>query len=257
MALQTFESLHERYRLRATLRTLTGLRIGSAKSLDVASTDLPVVRDGLGRPYIPGSSLKGSLRSGLEALLRGLGHEALRACDPFRAPCIPPDPAPGSPPPDPTRELCTACGLFGSQHMAGRLFVHDLPLVSPEDARPQVRDGVGIERDLERARDGLKYDYEIVPVGVAFAMELLLENPDRTQLALVLKALELLGDGQILLGGFTSRGLGRVGLEQPSLERTTPERLLTGKGFELLGWAQAQAEASELLLRALERGAEV
>src|ERR1700676_3940146 len=45
----------------------TGLHIGAGKgSLDIGGADNPVVRDAYGTPYIPGSSLRGRLRSLLE-----------------------------------------------------------------------------------------------------------------------------------------------------------------------------------------------
>lgn len=47
------------------IRTLTGLHIGgSPGALAIGNVDMPVIRDAVtGRPYIPGSSLKGKMRS--------------------------------------------------------------------------------------------------------------------------------------------------------------------------------------------------
>ena len=45
----------------------TGLHIGAGKgSLEIGGSDNPVVKDALGHPYIPGSSLRGKIRSLLE-----------------------------------------------------------------------------------------------------------------------------------------------------------------------------------------------
>src|SRR6187401_1134944 len=45
----------------------TGLHVGAGKgSLEIGGADNPVVKDAFGRPYIPGSSLRGKLRSLLE-----------------------------------------------------------------------------------------------------------------------------------------------------------------------------------------------
>src|SRR5215475_11773798 len=45
----------------------TGLHIGAGKgSLEIGGADNPVVKDAFGRPYVPGSSLRGRLRSLLE-----------------------------------------------------------------------------------------------------------------------------------------------------------------------------------------------
>src|SRR5215469_7645763 len=48
----------------------TGLHIGAGKgSLEIGGADNPVVKDAFGIPYIPGSSLRGRLRSLLEQSL--------------------------------------------------------------------------------------------------------------------------------------------------------------------------------------------
>jgi CRISPR-associated protein Csm3 len=51
-------------KLTGTLKTETGLHIGGSKtSLDIGGLDSPVIKTPLGVPYIPGSSLKGKLRT--------------------------------------------------------------------------------------------------------------------------------------------------------------------------------------------------
>src|SRR5246127_2059699 len=48
----------------------TGLHIGAGKgSLEIGGADNPVVKDAFGLPYIPGSSLRGRIRSLLETSL--------------------------------------------------------------------------------------------------------------------------------------------------------------------------------------------
>lgn len=58
-----------------TLETRTALHIGTGTSLNPA-TDSPLLRGADGRPLIPGSSLKGAMRSTSERLLRALGYRA-------------------------------------------------------------------------------------------------------------------------------------------------------------------------------------
>lgn len=250
-----FDRLSQRYRIEGLLVTETGLRVGAGKSVDAGTSDQPVIRDALNRLFLPGSSLKGVLRSGLEGVLRGLGDGRRLACDPFAEPCtaelqrrqkggvtIEID--------DVLSEICVVCGLFGSPFLAGRVFVADLPLDGAHDQRTEVRDGVGIHRDLRVAQThpAVKYDHEVVPPGTAFRLEMILENvDDPLQLALVLKALDLLGAGEIRLGGLTSRGLGRVSLRDLRLERTDARRLLAGEGYELLDYAAEQAAAGRRL----------
>lgn len=53
--------------IQGKIETKTGLHIGGSKTvLDIGGIDDPVIKDALGRPYIPGSSLKGKIRSLLE-----------------------------------------------------------------------------------------------------------------------------------------------------------------------------------------------
>src|ERR1700681_3989716 len=56
--------------LSGELHCETGLHIGAGKgSLEIGGADNPVVKDAFGLPYIPGSSLRGRIRSLLENAL--------------------------------------------------------------------------------------------------------------------------------------------------------------------------------------------
>jgi CRISPR-associated protein Csm3 len=57
--------LYGRVILTGTIKAVTGMHIGgSPGALAIGNVDLPVIRDAVtGRPYIPGSSLKGKMRS--------------------------------------------------------------------------------------------------------------------------------------------------------------------------------------------------
>ncbi|RLF35499.1 MAG: type III-A CRISPR-associated RAMP protein Csm3, partial [Thermoplasmata archaeon] len=49
------------------IRAETGLSIGGSQvGLEIGGVDRPVIKDAEGKPYIPGSSLKGKMRSLLE-----------------------------------------------------------------------------------------------------------------------------------------------------------------------------------------------
>jgi CRISPR-associated protein Csm3 len=70
-AASTQKPLLGKFRLESTLLVETGLHIGGGgENLDIGGLDKPVIRDPLTRqPYLPGSSIKGKLRSILERLL--------------------------------------------------------------------------------------------------------------------------------------------------------------------------------------------
>ena len=227
-ALRPFDRLDNRYRFEATTVAETALRVGAGKQLDITATDLPVLRDARGLPYLPGSSLKGVLRAGLSAVLAGF--DPALACDPATAPCLGERRRKTSIAlSDVLAESCVVCGLFGSVHLAGRVFVHDAPLVGALVDRPslaaEVRDGVGLDRDLGTAAQGVKYDIERVPAGARFGLAVTIENVDRGRLALVLDALDRLGRGDFLVGGSTRRGLGRLRLVDPRLDHWSRDAL--------------------------------
>ena len=253
----SFATLRNRLRVTGTLVALTALRIGAGRSSEVTGTDLPVLRDARGRPLIPGASLKGTLRSRIEALVRVVHEgEALdlpalqdrvgtlakelerdEKLKKLRAK------------PNNTAEVdqytsdfywqhSTLIDLtFGAQWTASRVFVRDaLVDASLWFGQYEVRNGVGIDRDTETASDGLLYDYEVVPAGTRFAFELVAENMADWQLGMLMLALAPWERGEAQVGGFRSRGLGYVQLEEASYGYTTVTSaddviaLLDGKG---------------------------
>jgi CRISPR/Cas system CSM-associated protein Csm3 (group 7 of RAMP superfamily) len=113
--------------------------------------------------------------------------------------------------------LCDTCKVFGSIELASTAHFHDLPVIEPWAETTQIRDGVGIDRDSERAIDQIKFDYEVVPAQTAFEFRLTLENPSDRDLGLVALGLQEFINGMIPLGGIRSRGLGRCHLEDTQL----------------------------------------
>lgn len=70
-----FDVLHNRLVITGQLVAMTALRIGAGRSTEISGTDLPVLRDAAGHPFIPGASLKGAMRARLEGLIRAIGQE--------------------------------------------------------------------------------------------------------------------------------------------------------------------------------------
>lgn len=227
-----FYQFESRLMLQGRLMTTTALRIGAGRSLEPIGTDLPVLRDALGRPFVPGSSFKGVLRSRIEALLRSLapdGQSARWACNPLddAERCITPQAIAAKKKElrrqqDADRKLtvwvtentCLACQLFGSPWLASRVQVRDW-LVNETFwlGQFQERDGVAIDRDTETASEKKLYSYEVVPAGTAFEGAIIVENAEAWQLGLLWAGLNEFNQGSLALGGATSRGLGSVTLE--------------------------------------------
>jgi CRISPR-associated RAMP protein (TIGR02581 family) len=220
----TRAQLRARYRITGRIVMDTALHIGGRGGTTV--TDNPVIRDGEGRPFIPGSSLKGAFRAAVERIVPNLPHLHTCGLSDGDDACANKLREQLKDRKDITendlltlldRELCDTCKTFGSPHLASVVFFHDAPIAEVWRSLPevptQIRDGVGIDRDSERAREGIKFDFEVVPPQAEFEFALTLENPSERDLGLVALGLQEFINGMIPLGGIRSRGLGRCHLE--------------------------------------------
>lgn len=160
-------------------------------------------------PFLPGSSIKGVLRTGVEQVLRARDEPVCNVLD-NKEKCKAPE------------QRCAACLLFGSTMGAGVLMVDDAMPWRPEETpekrceklrwlekRTVVRHGVGIDRATGAAKSGVLYDFEAL-VSPTFFGSLRLRNPTIEQLQLTATAVLMLREDLLRIGGMTSRGLGRV-----------------------------------------------
>lgn len=222
----SFDTLHNRLTVDADLVAQTALRVGAGRSSDITGNDLPVLRDALGRPFIPGASLKGAFRARIEALIATVAPgevltfeelekrtrtEIKKLKEKFRND------------EQLSREIWERSTMidltFGSPEWAGRLFFKDARV--QQDiwfGQFEVRNGVVLNRDTETAEQGLLYDYEVVPAETRFDFSLVLENAEEWQLGLVVLALAPWLRGEAQIGGFRSRGLGYVVLDRDTLK---------------------------------------
>jgi CRISPR/Cas system CSM-associated protein Csm3 (group 7 of RAMP superfamily) len=182
---------------------------------------------GLETVYLPGSSLKGALRTHCERIARTVGGEG-----PDRRPrlsCNPLGGASDGPGYSCNRRLqglaergdsrrayrdsCFVCQLFGNQHEAAHVWVADAyPTTAP---RVEPRAAVGVDRVYGSAAVG-PLTYEVVSDG-RFQTQIALHNFTLAQLGLLALALRDLADGRLALGSGKSRGLGRAGVEVAAL----------------------------------------
>lgn len=242
------DRLTVRYSLTAELVAESALAVGAGAATSSAATasDLPVARDGAGRPYVPGSSLRGAWRAALESLLRGLDRPEVRVCDPFDADEASPLRSCGARvQAERDKALaeageiseprafdlawqgsCEICRLFGHLFLASRVRVADLSLLAGTE--PYERDGVGLDRDLKTAAKGVLYNFEALPAGSRFRLRIDVENADDSEIGLLLLGLGLFGDGFARLGGKGARGLGLVRIEGLTAERRTAADFFTG-----------------------------
>jgi len=240
-----FDVFKNRLELDGTLTTVTALRISQGRSMEPIGSDLPVVKDALGKPLIPGSSFKGAMRSRLESFMRGVDpdlaanptieaewsitNERLNGKNGIKEEVaqelqqLYPDEAQrrervGQRDTVLTRKILSETDLvsqlFGSPWLSSKLQLRDLAVV-PDSwfGQYQERDGVAINRDTETAADGKLYDFQVVPAGTLFQFHAVVENAEEWELGLLMIGLHQFETEQIPLGGGRSRGLGVVKLE--------------------------------------------
>jgi CRISPR-associated RAMP protein (TIGR02581 family) len=235
----TFE---RRYLFTGTLTLTTALHIGGGRGT-LSASDSPIVRGPDLKPFIPGSSFKGSFRSTVEKLVPALPNLRTCALTDGEGDACPG--APGEVQKEFSRlkerwdegrlveeleaRLCDTCKLFGSTFQASRILFDDLQIKGSNWAGvTQVRDGVAIDRDSERAVDRLKYDFEVVPPEAEFEFRLTLEEPTDADLGLACLGLSEFVAGFGGIGGKRSRGLGRCQLEDLKiyeLDLRAPDRV--------------------------------
>src|SRR5690242_18662241 len=252
----------------------TGLHVGAGKgSLEIGGSDNPVVKDSHGRPYVPGSSLRGKLRSLLEQssglavpselvfLSRRKGQE-VRIHQSDR----------------PDDEICLLFGrnpgrmervagepLDSTQATPARLAVYDAPLVMEsitasmrenlDDELTEVKSENSIDRITSLANPRT---LERVPAGARFKIRMVVDllcAEDAVLPALLIQGLSLLEDDT--LGGGGSRGNGRVRFENLKLTWRSRDYYASGaeereiaSGADVAGLRAKVAEVSGELVAA-------
>jgi CRISPR-associated RAMP protein (TIGR02581 family) len=253
MKWHTFEN---RLRITGELVAVTGVRVGmSAESAMPTATDLPVIKDANGRPFIPGSSLRGAVRAHIERIVRAFEPSVGNG----KGASNPTNTDEWAVPPARRRQLanrddyesavfaesCRVERVFGSPWIASRVRFTDLPLLT-DGAEPELRDSVAIDREKESVAN--KYDFEAMPAGVRFGLEIVAENLDDAELGLLLLGVRELERGNIRIGGFKGRGLGVVQLENVRYEWVDRNSLLkyltTGEAEPVdEAWVNAKLQA--------------
>jgi len=227
------------------------LRIGAGRGDRLGSPiDLPVYRqlvyhgDGsvTEEPVIPGSSLKGVLRTASMALLSSCGikaHSGVRGEDGHGS-CVEEcfgsisvfDQLRRSAPAEELRRLlagfCPACLLYGAPSLASRVAVGEFTPVK-KSVRTGVKTGVGIDRRRGAAARGVLYTVEYVEPGTVFRGSISAVNTPNWMLSLLAASILSIDSGWFKIGGFKSRGMGLVEVEKDTVEvRVEPVEKMGG-----------------------------
>ena len=232
-------------KINCNLRVLTGLHIGgSREGVELGATDNPVIKGPDGKPYIPGSSLKGKIRSLLE-LAEGLPIDDKLG----RHEC------------KENEKVCNLCIVFGrssdrkKDEGPTRAIFRDCFInedLSDRNAKKLDYTEVKYENSINRITSRVEYglrDTERVLPGTVFDVEITyrvydvdvngakLENikdlnslpsPLKDRFGLILKGMKLLEEDY--LGGCGSRGYGKVKFENLKIDVLPLERFIRGDG---------------------------
>ncbi len=259
------------------IKALTGLHIGSQRDIsEIGGIDNPVIKDPItGLPYIPGSSLKGKLRSLFEVFTNSKldewkeKYEALKDyssgscreegrenCGKFFnkkmkngwiAVC-----------PDYSSAInCPVCRLFGASgkesNFPSRLIVRDAFLTKDWEDRwragedvTEAKIEVGIDRVTSQANPRTN---ERVVAGAEFEFEMIYNVEDLNQweddIKNLLTAMALLEDSY--LGGSGSRGYGKVRFLFEAFEFRSADYYRTGKEGYRIGINAKRKPAVDIL----------
>jgi CRISPR-associated protein Csm3 len=192
----------------------TGLHVGGSKTaLDIGAIDLSVVKTAAGVPFIPGSSLKGKLRS---LLAREQGSASVADDQ------------------EPIPTLFGTANAKGTTGIPSRLIVRDAFLDEEDFKRKREDQLAELELDyteskwenvINRLTGTAEHPRQLerVPAGAVFKFELVYnvfdDGKEEAHLAALRKAMRLLQDDY--LGGQGSRGYGRIEFESVFLDRKT------------------------------------
>jgi CRISPR-associated protein Csm3 len=256
--------------LEGEIQCQTGLHIGAGKgSLEIGGADNPVVKDAFGVPYIPGSSLRGRLRSLLEQSLGLTAPSELVYVSKRRGQEVRIHQSDR-----PDDEVCL---LFGrsparvekvsgeaSESAAAtpaRLTVYDSPLVvdsitqqmreNLDDELTEVKSENAVDRITSQANPRT---LERVPAGARFRFRMVLDvlcPEDKPLIGRVAEALRLLEDDA--LGGGGSRGNGRVSFASLTLSWRSKDYYAKGASENTLA-SGAELAALQQMVSADEFG---
>jgi CRISPR-associated RAMP protein (TIGR02581 family) len=234
--------------LRLRLKPREPILVKSGTTSPLAEVDdspiMTRIHDSNGReqfiPFIPGTSLKGVLRSHFERLARTISIDAV--CEVFGKKCCSSEYLPiinNLPKYDEETEIsesalryqysCPSCKTFGSLIFAGRMNISDAYPDSKHmpDSQGEIRDGVGIDRVTGGTFGKAKFQYQVV-VGGEYLTEISITNFELWQLGLWGVFMSDSVDGMISVGSGSSRGFGRIEImpddreDQPCFELSFP-----------------------------------
>ena len=245
-----FSTVANRYTFEITLKMTTPLHIGGSQE-DALTADSPIVRDANGQPYIPGSSLKGLMRTASERVAHVITDQS--ACFLQDGGCSPQKKSPA------IKELiekskdeekiytaiysalCPVCQTYGGGTIASKVKFNHVTFAEPVKTR--ARTSNRIDRKTGTAAGGALFSYEYIAADTQFKMVIEAENMTKMNLQILAGALAQLEQNTLRIGGKQAKGLGQIEyiegtVKEQHFEGTSKEEALA----QLLGMKKPQAQ---------------
>ena len=228
-----FKTIRNLMKLKIKITPQTPLLVSSGKTFDVTRPDMEFFR--LNTPwgetiYIPGSSIKGVLRAGLEAVLGENKKFSEYKCCTSEKMCHKIKTKNMRTNKVPYQEHCPVCRIFGSGDLASRLEISDVFPYGMDD-KPEAKEkkiletgkmmssrtGIQIDRKTGKTKGGALFEYEIFSGGELFG-EFSFTNYELHQPGLLFTLFALAGEGFLRFGHSKSRGLGVLKFDPVSIK---------------------------------------
>lgn len=190
--------------------------------------------------YLPGSSLKGTMRAHCERIVRTLGgadpnEGNVWACNPLKekAPCRILKTRHKEDTAAIYRESCTVCQLFGSTDIAAHARIADAYPVEPAAIQLEERNSVALDRVYGSVAVG-PFNFQVLTAG-EFTTKITVKNFTTAQLALIALAIRDFAEQRVGLGFAKSRGLGQVDMQVARVEIRYPTAIVEEGQLQMLG----------------------
>ena len=230
---------HEResrlLKLTFEMKAESPLRIGAGRNVaKLSPVDLPIILMRIGDkdlPYMPGSSLKGVFRAaseflarshGLDVCLMGEGcksryndelQNVMKTGDVEKIKAT-------------LSRYCLICKIYGSATFRSHINFEDAYPPSGHVPSRSIKTGIAIDRKSGAVKGGARaakkggalYQVEFVDPGATFIQTTTFFNIPNYGMGLFSEVLDNINSGFIKIGGFKSRGFGRISVKPKKLE---------------------------------------
>jgi len=233
-----------RYIFKGKIKVLSPLHIGTSEFAKIGDVDSAFIKYRDGTCYIPGSTLKGYIRSVSESIAVNIPkYKSLIKHinnNPDEVVCniddiLSKNQNSSKPQFEIIKDnLCPICKLFGAMGYASKLFIPDLPLSNPNKIELERRVHIKINRDSDTVVSGALFDIQYVPKNSEFLFEAYIENADDQDLEIFRYGLYFLLKNEAFLGGNRTRGYGKIGLNLDKVIKLTIDDIINdSNGVEI------------------------